>query len=117
VAGTFIEQSITRDDKNAGKGTIIKAPFPSNVTLEVVLELNGLILAHNIILSPQGYLSKSLIYIAVKLSITFGLIETVEDEEGHLRSLHQANVYVHNVHNALNKSKTKQTADPVMTTG
>ena len=87
---------IIRDGKNAGKGTI-KAPFPSNPELRVWTgrlpksELNGLILAHNIILSPQGYLSKSSIDIAVKLSTTFGSIETVEDEEEHLKSLQQAN--------------------------
>jgi hypothetical protein len=113
TVGTFIEQLIDqrcehlriarfrktwiiRDGKNAGKGTI-KAPFPSNPELRVWTErlpkseLNGLILAHNIILSPQGYLSKSSIDIAVKLSTTFGSIKTVEDEEENLRSLQQAN--------------------------
>jgi hypothetical protein len=123
TAGTFIEQLIDqrcehlriarfqktwiiRDGKKAGKGTI-KAPFPSNPELRVWTgrlpksELNGLILAHNIILSPQGYLSKSSIDIAVKLSTTFGSIETVEDEEEHLRSLQQANALFTYAHSTM----------------
>ena len=54
---------IIRDGKNAGKGTI-KAPFPSNPELRLWTgrlpksELNELILANSIKLSPQGYSSK-----------------------------------------------------------
>jgi hypothetical protein len=42
-------------------------------------------------LSPQGYLSKDLIDIACKLSISFSSYETIEDEQEHLNSLRQAN--------------------------
>ncbi len=57
------------DGKNAGKGTI-KAPFPSNPDLRVWIgrlpksELDELVLANNVSLSPQGYLSKDSIDVA-----------------------------------------------------
>ncbi len=54
-------------------------------------ELNGLILANSTKLSPQGYLSKDSIDIAIKLSIPFASIQTIDDEEEHLQSLRQAN--------------------------
>ncbi len=54
-------------------------------------ELNGLILANNIKLSPQGYLSKDSIATAVKLSIPFASMQTIDDEEEHLQRLRQAN--------------------------
>ena len=50
-----------------------------------------LILANNIKLSPQGYLSKDSIDIAVKLSIPFASMQTIDDEEEHLQGLRQAN--------------------------
>jgi len=92
----FKKTWIIRDGKNAGKGTI-KAPFPSNPELRVwkgrlpKSELQQLILTDNIILSPQGCLSKDSIDIAIKLAIPFGSIQTIEDEDEHLRSLQQAN--------------------------
>ncbi len=82
--------------QNAGKGTI-KAPFPSNPELRLWTgrlpksELNELILANSIKLSPQGYLSKDSIDTAVKLSIPFASMQTIDDEEKHLQSLRQAN--------------------------
>ena len=88
-----------RDGKNAGKGTI-KAPFPSNPELRLWTgrlpksELSELILATNIKLSPQGYLSKDSIDIAIKLSIPFASMQTVDDEEEHLQGLRQANASV-----------------------
>jgi hypothetical protein len=55
-------------------------------------ELDELVLANNISLSPQGYLSEDSTDLATGLSISFGLYETIEDEEEHLQSLrHQAN--------------------------
>jgi hypothetical protein len=117
-------QSETAKNTGKGKGTI-KAPFPSNPDLRVWIrrlpmsELDGLILVNNMILSPQGYLSKDSIGIATKLSISFGSYETIEDdEEEHLQSLRQANawrglhtlnvlyVHVHNVQYASHRSKT-----------
>jgi hypothetical protein len=92
----FRKTWIIRDGKNAGKGTI-KAPFPSNPDLRVWTgrlpksELDELILANNVNLSPQGYLSKDSIDVATGLSISFGSYETIEDEEEHLQSLRQAN--------------------------
>ena len=85
-----------RDGKNAGKGTV-KAPFPSNPELPIWTErlpkseLDRLILANSMILSPQGYLSKNSLYIAIKLSISFVSYETAEVDEEHLQSLRQAN--------------------------
>ncbi len=86
-----------RDGKNAGKGTI-KAPFPRNPELRLWTgrlpksELNELILANSIKLSPQGYLSKDSIDIAVKLSIPFASTQTSDDEEEHFQGcLRQAN--------------------------
>ena len=113
VVEKFIEQSIEqksenlrsarfrktwfiRDGKNAGKGTI-KAPFPSNPELRLWTgrlpksEVNELILANSIKLSPQGYLSKDSIDIAIKLSIPFASMQTIDDEEEHLQGLRQAN--------------------------
>jgi hypothetical protein len=43
------------------------------------------------ILSPQGCLSKDSIDKAIKIAMPFGSIETIEDEDEHLRSLQQAN--------------------------
>ena len=85
-----------RDGKNADKGTI-RAPFPSNPELRLWTgrlpksELNELILANSIKLSPQGYLSKDSIDIAVKLTIPFASMQTIDDEEEHLQGLRQAN--------------------------
>ena len=113
VVDNFIEQSmeqksenlrnarfrktwIIRDGKNAGKGTI-KTPFPSNPELRLWTgrlpksELNELILANSIKLSPQGYLGKDSIDIAIKLSIPFASMQTIDDEEEHLQGLRQAN--------------------------
>ena len=75
-----------RDGRNTGKGTI-KAPFPSNPELRLWTgrlpksELKELILANSIKLSPQGYLSKDSIDIAIKLSIPCASMQTVDDEE------------------------------------
>jgi hypothetical protein len=75
----------------------IKAPFPSNPELRLWTgrlsksELKELILANNIKLSPQGYLSKDSIDIAVKLSFPFASMQTIDDEEEHLQDLRQAN--------------------------
>ena len=79
-----------RDGKNAGKGTI-KAPSPSNPELRLWTrrlpksELDRLILANSMILSPQGYLSKNSLDIAIKLSISFVSYETTEFEKEHLQ--------------------------------
>ncbi len=92
----FRKTWIIRDGKNAGKVTI-KAPFPSNPDLRVWTgrlpksELDELVLANNVSLSPQGYLSKDSIDVATGLSISFGSYETIENEEEHLQSLRQAN--------------------------
>jgi hypothetical protein len=75
----------------------IKAPFPSYPELRLWTgrlpksELNELILANSIKLSPQGYLSKDSIDISVKLSIPFASMQTVDDEEEHLQGFRQAN--------------------------
>ncbi len=75
----------------------IKAPFPSNLELRLWTrrllksELNELILANIIKLSPQGYLSKDSIDIAIKLSNPFASMQTINDEEEHLQGLRQAN--------------------------
>ena len=53
-------------------------------------ELNELILANSIKLSPKGYLSKDSINIAIKLSVPFESMQTVDEEE-HLQGLRQAN--------------------------
>jgi hypothetical protein len=90
----FRKTWIIRDGKNARKETL-KVPFPSNPELRrgrlPKSEVNELILANNMKLSPQGYLSKDSIDIACKLSISFGSYETIEDEQEHLNSLRQAN--------------------------
>jgi hypothetical protein len=92
----FKKTWIIRDGKNAGKGTI-KAPSPSNPKLRLVTrrlaksELDRLILANSMVLSPQGYLSKNSLYIAIKLSVSFVSYETAEVDEEHLQSLRQAN--------------------------
>ncbi len=52
-----------------------------------IWELNELILANSIKLSPQGYLSKDSIDIAVKLSISFASMQTIDDEDEHLQGL------------------------------
>ena len=54
-------------------------------------ELNELILANSIKLSPKGYLSKDSINIAIKLSVPFASMQTVDDEKEHLQGLRQAN--------------------------
>ena len=85
-----------RDGKNAGKGTI-KAPFHSNPELRLLTrrllksELDRLLLANSMILSPQGYLSKNSLNIAIKLPIPFASMQTIDDEEEHLQGLRQAN--------------------------
>ena len=56
-----------------------------------IMQVNELILANHMKLSPQGYLSKDSIDIACKLPISFGSYETIEDEQEHLNSLRQAN--------------------------
>jgi hypothetical protein len=92
----FQKPWIIRDGKNSGKGTL-KVPFPSNPDLRIwrgrlpKLEVNELILANHMKLSPQGYLSKDSIDIASKLSISLDSYETIEDEQEHLNSLRQAN--------------------------
>ena len=48
-------------------------------------------ISNSIKLSPQGYLSKDSIDIAVKLSIPFASMQTINDEEEHLQGLRQAN--------------------------
>ncbi len=69
----------------------MKAPSPSNPELRLWTrrlpnsELDRLILANSMILSPQGYLSKSSLDIAIKLSISFVLYETTEVEKEHLQ--------------------------------
>ena len=76
--------------QNAGKGTI-KAPSPSNPELRLWTrrlpksELDRLTLANSMILSPQGYLSKNSLDIAIKLSISFVSYETTEVEKEHLQ--------------------------------
>jgi hypothetical protein len=92
----FRKTWIIRDGKNAGKGTI-RAPFPSNPNLRVWTgrlpksELDELVLANNVNLSPQGYLSKDSIDVTTGLSVSFGSYEKIEDEEEHRQSLRQAN--------------------------
>jgi hypothetical protein len=97
-----------RDGKNADKETI-KFPLPSNPELRLrsrrlpKSELIELILANSIKLSPQGYLSKDSIDIAIKLSIPFASMQTIDDEEEYLQGLRQAMRYLHtlNVHYVL----------------
>ena len=48
-------------------------------------ELDRLTLANSMILSPQGYLSKNSLDIAIKLSISFVSYETTEVEKEHLQ--------------------------------
>ena len=48
-------------------------------------ELDRLILANSMVLSPQGYLSKNSLDIAIKLSISFVSYETTEVEKEHLQ--------------------------------
>jgi hypothetical protein len=83
---TFLKTWIVRNGKSVGKGTV-KAPFPSNPELRIWTErlpkseLDRLIVVNSIILSPQGYLSKNSLDIAIKLSISFGsYYETTEVE-------------------------------------
>ena len=68
--------------KNIGKATL-KAPFPKNPELRLwtgkipKTELEDLILATDIHLSPQGYLDKDSIDIASKLAIGHLATQTV----------------------------------------
>ena len=82
--------------KNVGKATL-KAPFPKNPELRLwtgklpKTELDELILATDIQLSPQGYLDKDSIDIASKLAIGQLATQTVEDEKAHKENMQVAN--------------------------
>ena len=82
--------------KNVGKGTI-KAPFPKNPELRLwtgklpKTELNDLILATDLNLSPQGYLDKDSLEIATKLAIGHQATQTVEDEQAYKENMQVAN--------------------------
>jgi hypothetical protein len=86
----FRKTWFNRDGKNAGKGSI-KASSPRNPELRLWTrrlpksELDRLILANSMILSPQGYLSKNSLDLAIKLSISFVSYETTEVEKEHLQ--------------------------------
>ncbi len=78
--------------KNVGKATL-KAPFPKNPELRLwtgkipKTELDDLILATDIRLSPQGYLDKDSTDIASKLAIGHLATQTVEDEKAYKESM------------------------------
>ena len=84
-------------------------PFSSNPELRLrsrrlpKSELNKLVLANSIKLSPQRYLSKDSIDIAIRLSNPFASMQTIDDEEEYLQGLRQAMRYLHtlNVHYVL----------------
>jgi hypothetical protein len=82
--------------KNVGKVTI-KAPFPKNPELRLwtgklpKTELNDLILATDLNLSPQGYLDKDSLDIASKLAIGHSATQTVEDEKAYKENMQVAN--------------------------
>ena len=82
--------------KNVGKVTI-KAPFPKNPELRLwtgklpKTELNDLILATDLNLSPQGYLDKDSLEIAIKLTIGHSATQTVEDEQTYKEDMQVAN--------------------------
>ena len=82
--------------KNVGKATL-KAPFPKNPELRLwtgkipKTELDDLILATDIHLSPQGYLDKDSTDIASKLAIGHLATQTVEDEKAYKESMQVAN--------------------------
>jgi hypothetical protein len=54
-------------------------------------ELDMLIMATDITLSPQGYLDKDLLEIASKLAIGHTTIKTVEDEQAYKENMQVAN--------------------------
>jgi hypothetical protein len=82
--------------KNVGKATL-KAPFPKNPELRLwtgklpKTELNELILATDIHLSPQGYLDKDSLDIASKLTIGHLATQTVDDEKAYKENMQVAN--------------------------
>ena len=82
--------------KNVGKATLT-APFPRNPDLRLwtgklpKTELDDLILATDIILSPQGYLNKASLDIASKLDIGHMATQTVEDEKAYKENMQVAN--------------------------
>ncbi len=75
----------------------LKAPFPKNPELRLWIgklpktELNDLILATDINLSPQGYLDKDSLDIASKLAIGHPATQTVEDEKAYKENMQVAN--------------------------
>ncbi len=82
--------------KNVGKATL-KAPFPKTPELRLwtgklpKTELNDLMLATDINLSPQGYLDKDSLDIASKLAIGHSATQTVEDEKAYKEIMQVAN--------------------------
>jgi hypothetical protein len=82
--------------KNVGKFTI-QAPFPKNPELRLWTgklpkdELDILIMATDITLSPQGYLDKDSLEIASKLAIGHTATKTVEDERAYKENMQVAN--------------------------
>jgi hypothetical protein len=82
--------------KNVGKATL-KAPFPKNPELRLwtgkipKTELDELILATDIRLSPQGYLDKDSTDIASKLAIGHLATQTFEDEKAYRENMQVAN--------------------------
>ena len=82
--------------KNVGKATL-KAPFPKNPELRLwtgklpKAELEELILATDIHLSPQGYLDKDSLDTASKLAIGHLATQTVEDEKAYRENMQVAN--------------------------
>ena len=81
--------------KNVGKFTI-QAPFPKNPELRLWTgklpknELDELIMATDLVLSPQGYLNKDSLDIASKLAIGHTATKTVEDEQAYKENMQVA---------------------------
>ena len=92
--------------KNVGKATI-KAPFPKSPELRLWTgklpksELDELILATDMKLSPQGYLNKDSLDIASQLVIGHLATTTVEDEQAYKENMQVANALYHYVQCAL----------------
>ncbi len=88
--------------KNVGKATI-KSPFPKSPELRLwtgklpKTELDELILATDIKLSPQGYLNKDSLDIASQLVIGHLATTTVEDEPAYKENMQVANALYHYV--------------------
>ena len=82
--------------KNIGKATL-KAPFPKSPELRLwtgklpKTELDELILATDISLSPQGYLDKDSLDIASKLAIGHSATQPDEDEKAYKENMQVAN--------------------------